>query len=265
MRIVMLTSACAMALSLAACATTNEAAPSGASEIAAAQAAITAAVAAPDRPADAKALDESRKPAAVLEWLGLKPGMVAADLLTGEGYWAEIMGHAVGPNGTVVAYQPNQFYNDEESKAAWAGLIARAPQVREDRYPFDAFAPPANSLDFAMINLSYHDIYWTSERFKIPYTDPDAYVRALYAAMKPGSVVGVIDHVGHGDDTRKLVDALHRIDPAVVRADFERAGFKLAATSDMLANPEDDHSKLVFDQTIRGKTDRFLFKFVKPR
>lgn len=227
--------------------------------------AIAAAVAAPDRPTDARDLDENRKPAEVLAFLGLEPGMTAADLLTGTGYWAEIMAHVVGPEGKVVAYQPSQFYTDEDSKAAWSALEARAPEVSESRYPFDEFAPPAETLDFAIINLSYHDIYWTSERFKIPTTDPEAYVAALYAGMKPGGVVGVIDHVGKGGETRELVDALHRIDPAVVRADFERAGFVLEDTSDLLANPADDHTKLVFDPAIRGKTDRFLFKFVKPR
>jgi len=226
---------------------------------------FASAVAAPDRPEDARKLDESRKPAEVLAFLGLEPGMTAADLLTGTGYWAEIMGHVVGEDGEVIAYQPEQFYTDDKSKEAWEALEGRSPSVSESRYPFDAFAPPADSLDFALINLSYHDIYWTSERFKIPTTDPDAYVRALYAGMKPGGIVGVIDHVGEGSDTRALVDKLHRIDPAVVRADFERAGFVLEAESDLLANPEDDHSKLVFDPAIRGKTDRFLMKFRKPR
>ncbi len=84
--------------------------------------------------------------------------------------------------------------------------------------------------------------------------------------LKPGGVLGVIDHAADpGGDTRELVDRLHRIDPATGKADFEAAGFKLVATSDMLARPEDDHGKLIFDPAVRGKTDRFLFKFVKPR
>lgn len=226
----------------------------------------SAAVAAPDRPADARALDESRKPVQVLQWLGVKPGMDVADLISGTGYWAEIMAHIVGPQGSVIAYEPEQFYNDEKGKALWDGITSRTPGVTLVRYPFEAFAPPARSLDAAIINLSYHDLYWESEKFKVPRTDPDAWARALFAAMRPGGVVGVIDHVGAaGTETRALVDKLHRIHPAVVRADFERAGFRLAATSDLLANPADDHQKLVFDPAIRGKTDRFMMKFVKPR
>ncbi len=226
--------------------------------------AIHMAVASQGRPEEARALDEGRKPAEVLDFLGLKPGMTAADLLTGEGYWAEIMGHVVGEDGAVIAYQPEQFYTDEDSMAQWAALEARAPKVSEARYPFDKFAPPAASLDFAIINLSYHDLYWVSERFKIPFTDPSAYVSALYAGMKPGGIVGVIDHTGGEGDTRKIVEATHRINPAVVQADFEAAGFVLAGTSDMFANPDDDVSMSVFDPAIRGKTDRFVMRFVKP-
>jgi predicted methyltransferase len=240
------------------------AASAAAEEAGAAVDAVIAAVAATDRPEDARAMDESRKPVDVLTWMDVRPGMTVADLLTGTGYWAEILGHVVGPEGHVVALEPNQFYNDEKSGEAWKALVARAPAVSLERYPFEAFTYAPDSFDAALINLSYHDLYWQSEQYKIPRTDPDAFVRNLFAAMKPGGVVGVIDHVGNPGDTRDTVDKLHRIDPAVVKADFERAGFELVDESDLLANPEDDHTKLVFDPAIRGKTDRFVMKFAKP-
>lgn len=113
--------------------------------------------------------------------------------------------------------------------------------------------------------MNYHDLYWESEQYKIPHTDPKAFLKALYAAVKPGGVVGVIDHVGPGGDTRAVVEKLHRIDPATVAADFTAAGFKLEAKSALLANPADDHGKMVFDPAIRGKTDRFLYRFRKVK
>ncbi len=225
--------------------------------------ALAAALNAPGRPAEAIALDESRKPAEVLAFLGLKPGMHAADLVSGTGYWAEIMARAVGANGSVIAYQPDQFYNDAEGTRIWDALIARESNVTLARYPFEKFAAPAASIDFAISNLNYHDQYWESAKYKIARSDPGDYVAALYAAMKPGGVVGIIDHVGLPGDTRATVDKLHRIDPAVVKADFERAGFVLEAESDLLRNPADDHSKLVFDPALRGKTDRLLMRFRK--
>jgi len=90
-------------------------------------------------------------------------------------------------------------------------------------------------------------------------------LKAVYAAMKRGAVVGIIDHVADPGDPRTSVEKYHRIDPAVVKADFKRAGFVLEAESDMLRNKADDHSLTVFDPKIRGHTDRFVFKFRKPR
>ncbi len=224
-----------------------------------------AALADAKRPAEARALDESRKPAETLAFLGLMPGMKAADIMTGSGYWAEIMADAVGPKGKVTAFEPNQFYTQPEEQKKWQALVARRPEVNWVRYPFEAFTAPAGSFDLTIINLSYHDLYWQSEKFGIPRTDPAAFVKALYAATKPGGVVGIIDHVGAPGDTRAIVDKVHRIDPATVKADFAAAGFMLEAESPLLANPADDHSKLVFDPSVRGKTDRFLFRFRKPK
>jgi predicted methyltransferase len=75
----------------------------------------------------------------------------------------------------------------------------------------------------------------------------------------------VIDHIASPGDTRETVEKYHRIDPNVVKADFKRAGFLLQGESNLLRNPADDHSLNVFDEKIRGKTDRFIFKFRKPR
>ena len=116
-----------------------------------------------------------------------------------------------------------------------------------------------------LINLDYHDVYWESAKNGITRMDPDQWLKSVFAAMKPGAVVGIIDHVGNPGDTRATVEKYHRIDPAVVKADFKRAGFKLEAESDMLRNPADDHSLNVFDPKIRGKTDRFVLKFRKPK
>jgi predicted methyltransferase len=131
--------------------------------------------------------------------------------------------------------------------------------------PFEEFQAPANSYDFALFHLSYHDAYWSSTEYKVKEQDPDQLVRKIYAAMKPGGIVGIVDHVGQPGDTRAVVDKLHRIDPEVVKADFLRGGFKLVGESRHLRVATDDHTKLVFDPAVRGKTDRFAFRFMKPR
>lgn len=226
---------------------------------------VAASVAAPDRPTTSKELDASRKPAETLALLDLKPGMQVADIITGSGYWADIMAEVVGPKGKVTAFEPEEFYADPRGRAALDDLAKRNPNITVTPYPFKAFTLAPKSLDAAIIHLSYHDLYWESEKYKIPRTDPAAFVAALNAGMKPGGKVLVVDHVGAAGDTRAVVDTLHRIDPAVVKADFAKAGFVLVKQSDVVANPADDHTKLVFDPAVRGKTDRFAYVFAKRR
>ncbi|MDB5700793.1 MAG: methyltransferase [Sphingomonadales bacterium] len=220
-----------------------------------------AAVAFNGRPAEAVALDAGRKPAEILDFLKLKPGMKAIDVLTGTGYYAEIMAQAVGPKGSVVAYEPQVMF-DAKAKTGLDALAAREPNFRLTSDLTSAFAP--NSYDFAMIHLNYHDFYWQSEKYHFPRVDPNIVLTGLFRAIKPGGIVGIVDHVGPAGDTRAIVEKLHRIDPETVKADFKRAGFVLEAQSDLLKTSSDDHTKIVFDPAVRGKTDRFVLRFRKP-
>ena len=226
---------------------------------------IAAAVAASDRSPDNVKLDAGRKPAEVLQFLGLKPGMHVLDLFGANAYWAEIMAPVVGPKGHDTIWEPKQFYSDK-TKASFEAFAAKHPNVSIVVSPFEAPELPKNSADFVILNDNYHDVYWQNEKYGIPKMEPDAFVKAVYEAVRPGGVVGVIDHIANAnDDTRATVEKYHRIDPNVVKADFKRAGFELVKSGDMLRNPADDHNVLVFDPKVRGKTDRFVFLFKKPR
>ena len=209
-------------------------------------------------------LDQSRKSAELLSFLGLQRGMRVIDMFGANKYWAEIMAPAIGPAGHIVVWQPKQFLNDKR-KAEFAQFAAKQPNVLLISTPMETPLLGANAYDFMIMNLDYHDVYWQNAERGIVRMEPQQWLAALYRAMKPGAVVGVIDHAANpGGDTRAVVEELHRIDPAVVLADFQRAGFVLDGTSDMLRNPADDHSLNVFDEKIRGKTDRFVFRFRKP-
>jgi predicted methyltransferase len=210
-------------------------------------------------------LDEARKPTEVLTFFGLQPGMHVIDMFGANKYWAEIMAPAVGPTGSVVVWNPTQFLNDKR-RAAFAEFAARQPNVVLISSPMETPLIGSNAYDFLIMNLDYHDVYWENAERKIVRMDPDAWLKRLFDAMKPGAVVGIIDHAANpGGDIREVVEKLHRIDPAVVKADFTRAGFVLEESSDILRNPADDHSLLVFDEKIRGKTDRFMYRFRKPQ
>lgn len=265
MKFRILAAASAAALALTACGASGEdTGETTAASAADTSAAISAAVAKADRPADARELDENRKPTETLAFLGLEPGMDAADFFPGAGYWSEIMAHVVGAEGSVTALEAEEFLGGEKGEAHWAELAKRAPGVNIKLFPFANFTAEPDSYDFLITNLNYHDLYWESEKYRMARIEPSDVVKQIYAAMRPGGIVGVIDHVGDEGDTRAVVDATHRINPAVVIADFEKEGFELVGQSDILANPDDDHNMNVFDDAIRGKTDRFLLKFRKP-
>ena len=57
---------------------------------------------------------------------------------------------------------------------------------------------------------------------------------------------------------------LHRIDPAIIRAELEAAGFEFEDEANFLRNPDDNHSKNVFDEAIRGRTDQVVLRFRNP-
>jgi len=148
-------------------------------------------------------------------------------------------------------------------EARYAGN--RLPNVQQLTVEVDQLELPPGSLDAVFFVMSYHDLYWRPLDRSWPPTDPAQMLRKLHAALKVGGVVIVQDHVAvPGGDTAAVVDRLHRIDPEVVRRDFKAAGFALEAESPMLARPDDDHAKQVFDPDIRGRTDRFVFRFRRP-
>src|SRR5437868_11865889 len=147
-----------------------------------------------NRTPDNVKLDESRKPAQVLQFFGFRSIMNVLDLFGANAYWAEIMAPAVGPKGHVTVWEPTQFYNDK-AKASFAKFMAKQHNVSIVSSPFEAPDLPKNYADFVMLNLNYHDTYWQSEKYGIPKMDPAAFLKAVYSAMKPGATIGVIDHV----------------------------------------------------------------------
>ena len=219
---------------------------------------------APGRPDAMVALDAGRKPAEVLAQSLIKPGARVMDVMAGQGYYTELLARHVGPKGRVIAIEPVNYMEDSKTAEAWAALQKRNRNVElVVGAPGEAAMP--DKLDAAFYHLTYHDLYWQSEKFKYPRTDVDDYNARLFQALKPGGVVLIIDHYGvPGMDSRAQADKTHRIDAAVVMADMARAGFRFAGSVPILEMAGDDPAKLVFDPSLRGKTNRFYYRFVKP-
>jgi predicted methyltransferase len=236
-----------------------------AADVVADQAALDAAFASPDRPAADREQDERRQARKVLAFLGVKPGWRVIDVFSAGGYNTELLARTVGVKGQVIAWN-----NPAYAKFAAKGITERYENERLGNVrqvtsePGELELAP-DSLDGALFVMSYHDAYWRPKDGSFDRTDPAVLLAKVYRALKPGGVVVVQDHVARaGGDPAVDADKLHRIDPAVVKRDFEKAGFRFDAESDVLKHPDDDHTRLVFDETIRGKTDQFVYRFRKP-
>lgn len=216
------------------------------------------------RPAADVALDAGRKPDAMLALLDLKPGQRLLDVVAGGGYYSRLAAERVGPEGLVFAQTTAGLMKQEGMPARWVALKAAHSNVRllvgvpgEMRLP--------DRLDRVLFHLTFHDLYWESAQFEVPRMDPAQFLQQLHAAMLPGGVVLVIDHLAKaGAEPRAETQARHRIDPARVKADMAAAGFVLGEESDALRVPGDDLSKLVYDAAVRGKTDRFVQRYTRP-
>jgi len=223
--------------------------------------AIAAALADPARPAEDSARDAARKPAEILAFGQVKPGDKVIDFIMGGGYFTRVLAKTVGPNGHVYAYQPAEFiqfkaqYGEDQKKiaAAYANITPLSESLGALAFP--------GPVDFIFTAQNYHDLHLAAS----PPGLADSVNAALFKALKPGGVLLIVDHAATAGSGTRDSNTLHRIDPAAVKAEVEKAGFRFEAESPILRNSGDPHTLIVFDPAIRGKTDQFIYRFRKPR
>ncbi|MDR3446559.1 MULTISPECIES: class I SAM-dependent methyltransferase [unclassified Dyella] len=220
------------------------------------------AIADKNRPADDRALDDQRHPAAVLGFTGIKPGDVVVDLMPGKGYYTRLFSRMVGPKGKVYALQPSEMDKKApkglESVRSFAGTEAY-PNVTVLVEPDSALKLP-EPVDVIWTSQNYHDLH---DPF-MGKPDMATLDKQLFDALKPGGTLIVLDHAAAAGTGISKTDDLHRIDPAAVKSELTAAGFQFDGESDALLNPADDHTKPIFDASLKGHTDRFIYKFHKP-
>ena len=221
---------------------------------------IAAAVADPGRPAADRDRDAERKPADMLAFAGVKPGMVVIDILPGGGYFTRIFSTAVGPTGKVLAYVPDEMFANHPKSLDAVNAITTDPAHKNIQALHDpALAPgPQNIADVVWTSQNYHDLH------NVPGLDVVAFNKVLYGIVRPGGVYIVLDHSAPAGSGLTDTNTLHRIDEATVRKEVEAAGFKFDGESKVLANPADTRTLKVFDPAIRGHTDQFILRFRKP-
>jgi predicted methyltransferase len=206
----------------------------------------------------APAVDPAWKAPEVIAFIGVKKGDKVADIIAGR--LTASLAEAVGPSGKIYAVETAEIAKAHpDGLAKMKSLAAKSPNIIVSADPISS--PLPTDLDAVFIRQNYHDLY---DKFMGP-ADVAAFNKAVFAALKPGGVYVVLDHVAAAGSGIGATETLHRIDPARVKADVLAAGFKLDAESSVLANTSDDHTKGVFDPSVRGHTDQFLLRFKKPK
>lgn len=221
---------------------------------------IKSAVENPARKQANSARDPLRQPGGVIKFMGVAPGMTVLDMVSNGGYYAEILSGVVGDEGRVIAHSfANSGMDPDNEYANYIRTSAHMKNVVPIYASFNDLDLKENTLDRVFLIQNFHDFYF--DRFDV---DMERILAMYKKALKPGGVMAVIDHSAEAGADSTTGTTLHRIDPAIVKRDMRAAGFELAGESTILLNATDDKSKLVFDPSVRGRTSRFILKFINP-
>jgi predicted methyltransferase len=225
------------------------------------QDAIEQALASEHRTDASRERDALRKPEVILGLLDLQPGQYAADLLGGGGYYSVLMAAMVGADGEVILHNNTPYSKFSEKKNNERFGADQVPGLKLLKSEVDDLQLAPESLDAALMVMSFHDLYFVSEERGWTRTDMPLFFSQLLAALKPGGRLLIVDHAAVDGSGKSAAQTIHRIDEAFVKQEIENNGFRFVTSSDALRNPQDDRSKMVFDPSVRGKTDRFVLLF----
>ena len=192
-------------------------------------------------------------------------GSIVIDVYPGDGEWTRLFSDVVGPKGRVFSFVPTEIADLKPDQVGRMQALAKEPgreNVEAVSANLVAMSVPTQAADVIWLHLFYHDLH-TALIQKKGATAAD-FNRAAFDRLKPGGLYVIVDHAAAAGTGTGDAQSLHRIDPAAVREEVEAAGFILDAEGTMLANTDDPHTTKVFDPSIKGETDRFAYRFVKP-
>jgi len=205
------------------------------------------------------------KLSALIRFSRVDAGATVIDIYPGDGDWTRLLSDVVGPEGRVYSFVPAEVAHFKNDPVGHMRALAKEPgRENVEVISADLVAMPqaTRPADVLWLHLFYHDLH--TALMQARGARAADFNRAVYEWLKPGGFYVIVDHVAPAGAGTSDAQSLHRIDPASVRKEVEAAGFVLDAESTMLANKDDPHSIKVFDPSIKGETDRFAYRFVKP-
>ncbi len=271
---------------LAACDGAPPQSASGTSEMAqesapAAVSPIAEAVAAAHRSAEDKSRDKYRHPEETLEFFGLTPDQTVVELWPGGGWYTKVIAPVVRGQGKYYAAHVDPESNVEmlrKSAARYRSMLDESPELY-DEVEMTVLMPPA-MLEIAPAGSADLVVSFRSIHNWMAFGMQDDVMQAIYTALKPGGVFGVVEHRGPTDQPQDPKAASGYVTTDAMIAMAEKAGLVLDASSEINANPADtkDYPDGVWTLPPRlrlgeedrqkyldiGESDRFTLRFVKP-
>ena len=208
--------------------------------------------------------DPGDKPADVLRFSGVGPGMTIADLMAADGYFSELLGYVVGDKGHVLLLNNKGFDAFVDNK--WKDRIEKHHLTNVEHRTVDMakMGLKDDSLDAVFLIKVYHDLYWVDDKEGWHKIDVASVLDQLNKALKHGGVVVVEDHSTKPGAGNSVAGSLHRIDEEFAKKDFEAHGFKFVKSSDIFRRADDARDQISYKGPALGKTDRWLFLFKIP-
>lgn len=208
---------------------------------------------------------DTTKLSELLRFARVDAGSTVIDVYPGDGEWTRLFSDTVGPKGRVYSFVPAEvahFKNDP--LGSMQALAKEAGRENVEAVSADLTAMPevTQPADVLWLHLFYHDLH--TDLMKARGATAADFNRAVFERLKPGGAYVIIDHAAAIGTGASNAQSLHRIEPASVHKEVEAAGFVLDAQSTLLANKDEPHSIKAFDPAIKGETDRFVYRFVKP-
>jgi len=206
---------------------------------------------------------DSSKQSELIRFARVDAGSTVIDVYPGDGDWTRLFSDVVGPEGRVYSFVPTEITDLKADQADRMRTLSKEPgRANVEAVSADLVAMPTQPADVLWLHLFYHDLH--TKLMQARGGTAADFNRAAYERLKPGGYYVIVDHAADAGAGTSDTPSLHRIDPATVRDEVEAAGFVFDEESSLLANTNDPHSEKVFDPAIKGQTDRFIYRFVRP-
>jgi len=219
---------------------------------------IEKSIASPERTDADRERDKRDKPAEVMAFAGVRPGMVVADIFAAGGYYTELLAGVVGPEGKVLAVNNMSYatYAKDDIKARFTEGRLKNVERRLVEASYMNIAP--KSVDLVVIIMAHHDAFWIDEKEGWPEINTDGFYESIRRMLKPGGKLLIVDHNAAAGTGREVVSALHRLNEDWAKKSITSHGFVFEKSYDGLRNPHDQLDKMVYDPAVKGKTDRYV-------